>query len=367
MELGTTERGDDMNPTGIEYGQVAWNPVTGCSKVSEACINCWAERMSKRLAGRCGYSKDNPFKVTMHPERLEEPLKWRKPRTVLVSFMGDLFHEDVDVKTLATVFGIMAACPHHTFMVLTKRPADMARFFEELTTRANGKSMMEVFLGDDTNWRCRHILRAAALRATGNGRVATQDLEGWPIPNIWLGVTAENQARADERIPILLQIPAAKRFVSIEPMLGAVDLTKISLGPNGHGLTFYHNSLNGWSTGYNAETHKQKVSRNDQFSRLDWVICGGETGPGARPMHPDWVRSLSDQCIAAVVPFWFKQWGEYCAPSQMPPETYRVWDYHHGSENCWKDDDPSPWKVGKKKAGRLLDDQEWQQMPEVNS
>jgi protein gp37 len=187
VELGTTERGDDMNPTGIEYGQVAWNPVTGCSKVSEACINCWAERMSKRLAGRCGYSKDNPFKVTMHPERLEEPLKWRKPRTVLVSFMGDLFHEDVDVKTLATVFGIMAACPHHTFMVLTKRPADMARFFEELTTRANGKSMMEVFLGDDTNWRCRHILRAAALRATGNGRVATQDLEGWPIPNIWLG------------------------------------------------------------------------------------------------------------------------------------------------------------------------------------
>jgi protein gp37 len=311
-----------MANTGIEYGQVAWNPVTGCTKISEACQNCWAERMSKRLAGRCGYDKDEPFKVTLHPDRLDQPLKWKKPRTVLVSFMGDLFHEDVPTTFIDQVLEIIASCPQHTFLALTKRP-------ENLEHKIYGTTTDNPF------------------RQLGGGDY---------LANLWLGVTAENQARADERIPILLQIPAAKRFVSVEPMLGPVDLTQIDIGGN-----VWINSLTGDCKSYHPYGGMWKMSESK--NKLDWVICGGESGPGARPMHPDWVRSLRDQCITADVPFWFKQWGEYCAPSQMPPETYRAWDYHHGTENCWKEDDPSPWRVGKKKAGRLLDGQEWQQKP----
>lgn len=262
-------------PTKIEWAEETWNPVTGCSPISEGCRNCYAARMAKRLAGRCGYPEGEPFRVTLHPDKLDQPMRWKKPRMIFVCSMGDLFHEDVPTTFIDQVLEIIASCPQHTFIALTKRP-------ENLEHKIYG------------------ITPDNPYRLLGGGDY---------LPNLWLGVTAENQQRADERIPVLLQIPAAVRFVSVEPMLGPVDLTKISLGPNGHGLTFYHNSLNGWSTGYNAETHKQKVSRNDQFSRLDWVICGGESGPGARPMHPDWVRSIRDQCRDAGVAFYMKQMG----------------------------------------------------------
>ncbi len=263
-------------PTKIEWCEETWNPITGCTQISEGCQNCYAKRMANRLKGRYGYDADNPFNVTLHPERLDEPLRWKKPRRVFACSMSDIFHEDVPDEAIEKIFSIMEEADWHIFMLLTKRPERMLRFID---------------------WY---------LRRCSDDSVGLQH----KLPHhIWLGVTAENQARADERIPVLLQIPAAKRFVSIEPMLGPVDLTKLSLGPNGHGLTFYHNSLNGWSTGYNEETHKQKVSRND--SRLDWIIAGGETGPGARPMHPAWVRSLRDQCQAEGVPFFFKSWGDW--------------------------------------------------------
>jgi protein gp37 len=198
----------------------------------------------------------------------------------------------------------------HTFLILTKRPDRMRAFF------------MQYYV-------------------TGH------------IPNLWLGVTAENQARADERIPILLQIPAAKHFVSVEPMLGPVDLNHLQ--PN---REVEIDCLNG--------THGVTRPHGGTNEKLDWIICGGETGPGARPMHPDWARSLRDQCQAAGVPFFFKSWGNYCAPSQMPEDTYRGWDYHHGTENCWREDDPTPWEVGKKAAGHLIDGQEYRQFPEVS-
>jgi protein gp37 len=181
----------------------------------------------------------------------------------------------------------------------------------------------------------------------------------WPdvFPNVWLGVTAENQQRADERIPILLQIPAAVRFVSVEPMLGPVDLTQIDIGGN-----VWINSLTGDCKSYHPYGGMWKI--NESKNKLDWVICGGETGPGARPMHPEWARSLRDQCQAAGTPFFFKQWGKYISISQMPEDTYRAWDIHHGTEVGWEHDKPV-WKVGKKFAGRLLDGREHNEYPEV--
>ena len=271
--------------TGIEYGQVAWNPVTGCTKISEACQNCWAERMSKRLAGRCGYDKDEPFKVTLHPDRLDQPLKWKKPRTVLVSFMGDLFHEDVPTTFIDQVLEIIASCPQHTFLALTKRP-------ENLEHKIYGTTTDNPF------------------RQLGGGDY---------LANLWLGVTAENQARADERIPVLLQIPAAVRFVSIEPMLGPVDLSKYLT------CQFYAGEEMEWRKGTIVPEGYPKLRAARIRSRIDWVICGGQTGPGARPMHPDWVRSLRDQCITADVPFFLKQMEINGRTVKMPELDGKIW------------------------------------------
>lgn len=218
-----------------------WNPITGCTKVSEGCKHCYAERMSKRLAGRFGYPADEPFRVTLHTDRLEEPLRWRKPRTVFVCSMGDLFHEDVGDATIQQVFTRMKFAPRHTFIVLTKRADRMLAVLTAYSQPGWGQF-----------GQCR---------------------------NIWLGVTAENQQRADERIPLLLQCPAAVRFVSIEPMLGAVNILDYVRG----------------------------YGRFQSSTALDWIIVGGETGPGARPMQADWARSVRDQCKAASVPFFFKQ------------------------------------------------------------
>jgi protein gp37 len=291
--------------------------------------------MSKRLAGRCGYPKDEPFKVTLHPDKLDKPLKWKKPRIIFVCSMGDLFHEDVTVKAIIDVLSIIAEVSWHTFLILTKRPERMKEIFTHETIVA------DVWLQTTTG--------------------LSADKPVWPVPNLWLGVTAENQARADERIPILLQIPAAKRFVSVEPMLGPLDLTNIRFDKwtvmnllEGCGIT-------------NRPGYMVQSLPNVHCNKIDWVICGGETGPGARPMHPDWVRSLRDQCQAARVPFFFKQWGEW---GPVPTEGVPVrgcmdnGKFHFG---------PNPgvglamYRVGKKAAGRLLDGQEWNQYPEVRA
>ena len=285
-------------PTKIEWCEESWNPITGCTPISEGCVHCYARRMAQRLKGRYGYPEDDPFRVTFHPDKLDEPLKWKKPRMIFVCSMGDLFHEDVPYHWITNILNIAHICYRHTFLILTKRPQNAVEYFKKR-------------------------------------------LSMWPFRNVWLGVTAENQQRADERVPILLQIPAAKRFVSIEPMLGPVDVSyPLNGGPE----------QNGYGEWYQT------------FPPLDWVILGGETGPGARPMHPDWARSVRDQCQAADVPFFFKHWGEYCAMLQMPEETYRIWDTSHGTE-IWDPEEPA-WKVGKKAAGRLLDGREWNERPE---
>lgn len=311
-----------MGDTRIEWATKVWNPVTGCSKVSPGCKNCYAERMAKRLAGRFGYPKDNPFKVTLHHDRLDEPLKrWRKPQMVFVCSMGDLFHDDVPFEFTDDVFENIAVCQSHTFLILTKRPERMQRWFETVTERRPmpGQGVCTggppFCIGEPDH--------DASVGYCG---------APWPLPNVWLGVTAENQEMVNKRIPILLQIPAAKHFVSVEPMLGPVNLTRIDLGPNGYGLTFELDALTGWATGYSENSGRPRVHRNDRFAKLDWVICGAESGHGARPADPNWVRNLRDQCVTAGVPFFFKGWG---------------------------------W-ARQKKTDRLLDGREWNERPEVS-
>ena len=263
---GSAHRGDD------KWWDESWNLVTGCSPISEGCKNCYARRMAEtRLRGRHGYDPCDPFQVSFHEDKHSQPLHWRKPRRIFVCSMGDLFHENVPQDWIDNVFGVILACQvfenyHHTFMVLTKRPRRMVEYFadETLVIRwARAASCVAVcddpdvtiydaFVGSDTTW---------------------------PLENLWLGVTAEDESRARERIPTLLAIPASKHFVSFEPLLdwGLPQFKEFGLPWIGDGL--------------------------------DWVIVGGETGPGARPMDLDWARDIRDQCRAEGVPFWFKKAG----------------------------------------------------------
>lgn len=301
-------------------GGATWNPVTGCTKVSPACAHCYAERMAKRLAGRCGYPADHPFRVTLHPERLEEPLRWRKPRRVFVCSMSDLFHEEVPVNFLEQVWRVMLSAQQHTFLVLTKRPQIMAE-------------------------RIRHVF----ARIYGDYEMAHHHVPS----RIWLGVTAEDQQRADERIPLLLQTPAAVRWVSVEPMLGPVDLRP-------------------WLM---AETAKVRPA-------LDWVVCGGETGAGARPTDPRWIENLRDQCQSRGVPFFLKSWGDWVpwygdedagCPCGRGCEEHcdRVHFWGFSGSGGPRGYEPRgivcSVRVGKRRAGRGLDGGAHNEFPELSS
>lgn len=379
---------------------VTWNPITGCSKISPGCQNCYAERMSKRLAGRCGYPVDNPFNVTVHPDKFIEPLKWRKPRRAFVCSMGDLFHQDVKDDWILAVFVAMGLTyehtgemeevspghhvgiykPKHTFMILTKRPERMKEFITRLKSNE-----------PDEEWE-KKADHFATLLASGIGAPlpgnAIFEFSKWVadgMPGLWLGVTAENQEQADKRMPILLQTPAAVRFVSVEPILGPVDITKFlpRKAPTGYRLLSRYYGPNGFdSTGTQPEI--------SMMMGLDWVICGGETGPGARPMHPDWVRSLRDQCQAAGVPFFFKQWGEFrevCRYESWPkyadhvgPTARVIGSVESGRAALLNADgsdlvnggpDNKVYPIshlerhGKKKAGRILDGRTWEEFPRL--
>ena len=245
--------------TKIEWTDETWNPVTGCTKVSAGCKNCYAERMSKRLAGRYGYPADDPFRVTLHPDRLEQPLRWRKPRRVFVCSMGDLFHKDVPLYFQVDVWRTMADSPQHTFQVLTKRADLMQQRLQPLS-----------------------------------GAFGV-------LPNVWLGITAENQIRANERIPALLKMPAAVRFVSCEPLLDPVNLLS---------------AVNKLDEFYEA---------NFKPGGIDWVIAGCESGPGRRWAKESWFLLLLDQCEMSGVPFFLKQMDRDGQVEKLPELDGRVW------------------------------------------
>ncbi len=330
-----------MRGSKIEWTDMVWNPTSGCSKVSAGCQNCYAERFARRLAGRCGYPANNPFQVTLHPKRLEEPLHWRKPKRVFVNSMGDLFHEAVDEKFIAKVFAIMDLARQHIYCILTKRPG---RAFQLLTDED-----FQFHVG----WFQSQVVREFGLPKP-------EQVGPWPLRNVWLGVSVENQEAADERIPLLLQTPAAVRFVSVEPMLGPVVLRRIP-GFYFPGCTT-HDALNG------RLIHHDDGDKATPDEKLDWVIVGGETGPNARPMHPDWVRSLRDQAVTAGIPFFFKSWGEwvpYRDNGPLPPEcSYVSYDGQIRPGDAEDlDTDACMGRVGKKRAGRLLDGRTWDEYP----
>lgn len=278
--------------SGIEWTEATWNPVTGCTKVSEGCKNCYAERQAHRLQAMGSQRYADGFKVTMHPDVLTKPLGWRRPRKIFVNSMSDLFHPDVPDEFIAEVFGVMRLASHHVFQVLTKRP-----------------ERMKTFLSQCGRWDGWMTHDGTAPRGAYNGTgIIVGDADRWPLPNVWMGVSVENQRRADERIPLLLQTPAQVRFLSCEPLLGPLDLRNPFYGlfPEDVGIgdraLDYHLAMGG--------SEPDGVAGNSQGTRgVHWIIAGGESGPGARPMDIDWARSLRDQCQAAGVPYFFKQVG----------------------------------------------------------
>lgn len=316
----------------IEWTDKSWNPVVGCTKLSEGCRNCYAFNLhnSRHKAYQEGklqhipqYSK--PFDdVQLLPERLISPLRWKKPQKVFVNSMSDLFHEDVPFEFIGKVFAVMALAQQHNFQILTKRPERMIEFMER------------------TEWR------------------ESMGLAEWPLSNVWLGVSVENQQAADERIPLLLETPAAVRFLSCEPLLGPVkilgelmqgkDPGKCGNCGGGHGFT---RCSNYGGVSKSSERYECHDFKRVDFA-IDWVIVGGESGHKARPMHPEWARSLRDQCQAAGVPFFFKQWGEWVPSDQYPSELNGV-RLSRYKQYTFEDVHKHMFRVGKKRAGRLLD------------
>jgi protein gp37 len=324
-----------MGKSKIEWTEKVWNPITGCTQISAGCDNCYAKRESPRFKNLPGYSKENPFKPTFHANRLDQPLRWRKPSRIFVCSMGDLFHEEIKFEQIAAVFGVIAASPQHTFQVLTKRPERMKEFFEWLVK--NKKQNVLIMLEARERFNHKKIEKYFDFWRSDFGK------EAWPLPNLWLGVTAENQEQADKRIPILLQTTAAKRFVSIEPMLSEIEII------NG--------KKNRWTMPTDIDSSGNKIKWTDpgkKFIPLDWVIVGGETGSKARPMHDGWVYSIKEQCKNSGTPFFFKGWGEWVPFGQSPPGTM-----FNKKRKCTV----SHTKTGKKIAGCLLDGVEHKEYP----
>lgn len=350
-----------MSKSNIEWTQDRWNPIVGCSILSPGCTNCYAMTMAARIEAMNAEARETEHasgkkktiaaqydgttkkvngnaiwtgKLALAPEStLLAPLKRKRPTTYFVNSMGDLFHEDCPDEWIDKVFAVMALCPQHTFQVLTKRAKRMRDYV------ARSLECIEV-----ERWRL------AGPRPS---------LErNWPLPNVWLGVSTERQKEADERIPELLATPAAVRFISAEPLLGPIDLDDIVTKGDGY------------------EDHRSAlecdvaVEDDEEFkgATLDWVIVGGESGPGSRPMHPDWARSLRDQCAAADVPFFFKQWGEWqprqwckdggthALHSRGEMSFQKIQSHPDSIERVGAD---AAWqafaRVGKQRSGRLLD------------
>jgi protein gp37 len=321
--------------TKIEWTDATWNPVTGCTKVSPGCDNCYAKTFAERWRGTPGHHFERGFDLTPRPERLDQPMRWTKPRRIFVNSMSDLFHAGVPDAFIFDVFAHMWWAPQHTFQLLTKRHGRM-------------RSLMPAI---EANLR----QREADLALVDCPTPLT-----WPLPNVWLGVSVEDQQRAELRIPALLDTPAAVHWISAEPLLGPVDL---------------------------GRTDKDALVDGG----IDWVVVGGESGKGARPMHPDWARALRDQCVATGVPFLFKQHGAWAPLGPLYEQTdddpeadearmeavglevverreviqlessgYIARDHQPGDQRTWL-----MARLGKKAAGRELDGRTWDEYPAV--
>jgi protein gp37 len=372
--------------TAIEWTDATWNPIVGCSVVSPGCTNCYAMKLAgtrlKHTESRKGLThatKAGPVwngEVRFMEQWLDQPLRWKRPRRIFVCAHGDLFAENVPDEWVDRVFAVMAVSPRHTFQVLTKRARRMREY---LSSPATVGRVLDLCL----DW----------VRQDGSvsPRYVEDGLTGLIVPNVWLGVSAEDQVRADERIPELLATPAAIRFVSAEPLLGPIDFTKIS----GTTCLARPGACCGDRPWVDALRGIQACSRAGAYSfpirevmprGLDWIIVGGESGHDARPMHPDWARLIRNQCIDAGVAFFFKQWGEWTpgenanftmtrterVASLWDEDTYgkATWDYGTvtpaDSVEMHRDDEPDLYRIGKKRAGRKLDGVEHSAFPETS-
>jgi protein gp37 len=369
----------------IEWTDATWNPIVGCSIVSPGCTNCYAMKFAgNRLdgnpkaahyAGTTQKSKAGPVwsgKLALAPDHiLTAPLRWKKPRTIFVNSMGDLFHENCPDEWIDRVFAVMALAPQHTFQVLTKRAERMHNYVAARPTGFPWERAARNLAGQSSVDEHEQRLMPTSIWRVDPSRI--------PLPNVWLGVSAEDQRRAEERIPLLLDTRAAVRFASVEPMLGAIELQRLRY-------------LSGWMDALAGYVRGGSSSRRYEHCRLDWVIVGGESGPNARPMHPDWARSLRDQCEAASVPYFFKQWGEWkeAFHDQDGPIVNEVdnesdeadallaalqgkpgWLHRDGrfflQRSALPEEEPVRLmeRLGKHRAGRLLDGREHNDMPEV--
>jgi protein gp37 len=363
----------------IEWTDASWNPVRGCSIVSKGCTNCYAMKQAHRFAGvgqayegLTQMTRGGPVwngQVRLVPELLDWPLRRRKPSRVFVNSMSDLFHEDVPDEFILQVFDVIRQCQNgwtsriggehgklvsaHTFQILTKRPARMLDFCTRLRFAQNDG---------------RGLYLAKELPHNGFNPMPA-------LKNLWLGVSVEDQAAADERIPLLLQTPAAVRWISAEPLLGPLNL-HLEKGWCRHCNVMTSGAIEGHCMDPNSPCFSAEMFMQDAIA---WVVAGGESGPGARPSHPNWFRSLRDQCAAAGVPFFFKQWGAYHPAAEhdhvaqqckatpeavhvnggrefRPAEQFRL---IAGGTPGWA----AMCNLGKRAAGRLLDGIEHNEYP----
>jgi protein gp37 len=327
--------------TTIQWTDQTWNPTTGCDRISPGCDNCYALTMAKRLKGmgQAKYQNDGDprtsgpgFGITTHPDALAEPLRWKKPRRVFVNSMSDLFHARVPREFLARVFAVMAATPQHTYQILTKRPERAARILTDLCTCGTGHPPGEHFRSE-MEWA-----------ATSHSPTYVPGLEhgiyhrsGWPLPNVWLGTSVENQKYANLRVPALLRAPAKVKFLSCEPLLGPVDLTRV---PFRGDTEYVVDALRGR---YGLREPKELFCFGmANLTRIDWVIVGGESGPGARSCDPQWVWDLASQCKAARRTVFVKQLGSVWA------RTNNASDTKGGTPQDW----PAELRVREYPAGR---------------
>ena len=288
--------------TGIEWTDATWNPVTGCTEVSPGCDHCYAKTFAERWRGTPGHYFEHGFDVQLRPDKLNQPLRWRKARRIFVNSMSDLFHDQVPDEFIARVFAVMAYSYWHTFQILTKRHGRM----RSLLSSDTFIGLFDREFCSIPDWNDRYpdldFVRPEHVCHLADG----------PLTNVWLGVSAEDQKRADLRIPALLDTPAAVRFISAEPLLGPINLSPW-LGPKA--------STPCWDDHPSYEECSRCI-------QPEWLIVGGESGSGARPMHPDWARDLRDQCQAAGVAFLFKQWGGRTPKANGRVLDGRTWDQY---------------------------------------
>ena len=363
--------------TSIEWTEKTWNTIVGCSIVSPGCTHCYAMGLAARLLD--GNPKTPHYfcttkrvkgkavwtgKVARAPDAvLLEPLRAKKPTLYFVNSMGDLFHESVPDEWIDRVFAVMALCPHHTFQVLTKRSKRMREYMDKACGRIADTIM--------------------AMRRARGEKVIVAPLdhvplghEWWPLPNVWLGVSAEDQTRADERIPDLLATPAAVRWVSAEPLIGPIDFNRLTRAADDADRKlpgfanierFQESALYGQKGIVYGGGMEAWASENETI--LNWIIVGGESGPNARPMHPDWARAIRDQCGAAGTAFFFKQWGSWTPCGEYAPRgklhfTYLTTDGRRLGAGAGRSVGAQKMIcTGKKAAGRLLDGVEHNAMP----